>query len=177
MSYREILRSVDAVLAGGDAADIRRLIGAIDAAPRIFIGGAGRSALAARFFAMRLMHCGYTVFVVGEIVTPSLAAGDLLIVLSGSGATETLLPIARKAAGIGARIALVTSRPQSPLAEIATVRVLLGADGSAQSRPGLPMGTVFELSALVFLESVVFDIVTAKGLREEDLRARHANLE
>lgn len=177
MSYREILDRVDAVLAGGDATDLRRLITALDGAPRIFIGGAGRSALAARFFAMRLMHCGYTVFVVGEIITPSVTAGDLLLVLSGSGATETLLPIARKARTAGARVALVTAKPASALGELADDVVALGADGSAQSRPGLPLGTVFELSALVFLEAAIYDIVAAKGLREEDLRARHANLE
>lgn len=177
MSYREILDRVDAVLAGGEPTDVRRLFDVIDGAQRIFVGGAGRSALAARFFAMRLMHCGYTVFVVGEIVTPSMAAGDLLIVLSGSGATETLLPVARKARALGARVALVTSKPDSPLAQLASEVVALGADGSAQSRPGLPMGTVFELSALVFFESVIYDIVTAKGLCEEELRARHANLE
>lgn len=177
MSYREILDRVDAVLTGAEMGDVRRLIDALDGAPRIFVGGAGRSALAARFFAMRLMHCGYAVFVVGEIVTPSVAAGDLLLVLSGSGATETLLPIARKACAAGARVAVVTSKPGSPLAGLAHEIVALGADGSAQSRPGLPMGTVFELSALVFLESVIYELVTAKGLREEDLRARHANLE
>lgn len=177
MSYREILNSVDAVLAGGDAADTRRVFDAIEQARRIFVGGAGRSALAARFFAMRLMHCGYTVFVVGEIVTPSLAPGDLLIVLSGSGATETLQPVARKARSLGARIALVTAQPASPIAQLATDVIALGADGSAQSRPGIPMGTVFELSALVFLESVVFEIIAGKGLDEAELRARHANLE
>ncbi|HMM74607.1 MAG TPA: 6-phospho-3-hexuloisomerase [Gammaproteobacteria bacterium] len=177
MSYREILDRVDAVLAGAEAGDVRRLIEALDGAPRIFVSGAGRSALAARFFAMRLMHCGYTVFVVGEIVTPSVAAGDLLLVLSGSGATETLLPIARKARAAGARVALLTSKPASPLAELAHELVALGADGSAQPRPGLPMGTVFELSALVFFESVIYELVTAKGLCEEELRARHANLE
>jgi len=177
MSYREILDSVDAVLAGAQAGEVRRLLAALDGVPRIFVGGAGRSALAARFFAMRLMHCGYTVFVVGEIVTPAVAAGDLLLVLSGSGATETLLPIARKARAAGAHVALITSKPDSPLAGLAHETVALGADGSAQSRPGLPMGTVFELSALVFLEAAIYEIVTAKGLPDEALRARHANLE
>lgn len=177
MSYREILESVDTVLAGAEAGEVRRLLATLDRAPRIFVGGAGRSALAARFFAMRLMHCGYAVHVVGEIVTPSVAAGDLLLVLSGSGATETLLPIARKARAAGARVALVTTKPDSPLAGLAHEVVALGADGSAQSRPGLPMGTVFELSALVFLEAAIYEIVTSKGLPDEELRARHANLE
>lgn len=177
MSYREILQGVDQVLGNSDEQDVQRLITVVDTARRVFIGGAGRSALAARFFAMRLMHCGYEVFVVGEIVTPSLAAGDALIVLSDSGATETLQPIARKARAAGARVALITTQPESPLATLATEVLALGADGSAQSRPGMPMGTLFELSALIFLESVVYQIISAKGLTEAALRTRHANLE
>lgn len=177
MSYREILRSVENVLGGSDEQDVHRLLTVIDAARRVFIGGAGRSALAARFFAMRLMHCGYTVFVVGEIVTPAVAAGDVLIVLSGSGATETLQPIARKARAAGARVALITMQADSPLGALATEVTLLGADGSARARHGMPMGTVFELSALIFLESVVYRIISSQGLTEEVLRTRHANLE
>jgi 6-phospho-3-hexuloisomerase len=43
----------------------------LDRARRVFIAGAGRSKLVGNFLAMRLMHGGYDVSVVGEIVTPS----------------------------------------------------------------------------------------------------------
>ncbi len=177
MSYREILNSIESVLAHADEQNVHRLVSTVDSAPRLFIGGAGRSALAARFFAMRLMHCGYTVYLVGDVVTPALAADDVLIVLSGSGATESLLTIARKARAAGAGVVLITSQIESPLAGIASDLMLLGADGSASSRPGMPMGTVFELSALIFLEAAIFQIINTKALTEDMLRARHANLE
>ena len=51
---------------------------------RIFVLGAGRSGLMAKGFAMRLMHIGYTVFVIGETITPSIQAGDVLLAVSGS---------------------------------------------------------------------------------------------
>lgn len=177
MSYREIIDGVATVLDGSDERDAQRLITILDSSRRIFMAGAGRSALAARFFAMRLMHCAYTVYVVGEIVTPSIAAGDTVIVLSGSGATETLLPVARRARAAGAHVVLITATRASPIAELAGDVVLLGADGSAKSRHGMPMGTLFELSALIFLESVVYQLIDDKGFAEEHLRARHANLE
>ena len=130
---------------------------------------------------MRLMHCGYTVYVVGEIVTPSIASGDTLIILSGSGATETLLPVARKACAVDAHVVLITATRASPLAALARDVVPLGADGGAQRRPGMPLGALFELSALIFLESVVesvvYQLIAHKGFTEEHLRARHANLE
>jgi len=45
---------------------------------------------------MRLVHAGYTVSMIGEVVTPAIKAGDLLILVSGSGGTETLLPFVKK---------------------------------------------------------------------------------
>jgi 6-phospho-3-hexuloisomerase len=41
----------------------------------------------------------------------------------------------------------------------------------------MPMGSQFELSTLVFLEAAIADIMAAKGLTEEGMRAIHANLE
>jgi 6-phospho-3-hexuloisomerase len=62
----------------------------LNAANRIFVMGAGRSGLVARSFAMRLMHIGYQVYVVGEIVTPAVTAGDVVVAISGSGNTRTI---------------------------------------------------------------------------------------
>ena len=42
---------------------------------------------------------------------------------------------------------------------------------------GMPMGTVFELSTLCFLEALISHIIWEKGVPEEDMRLRHANLE
>ena len=52
---------------------------------RIFVHGEGRSGLMAKGFAMRLMHLGYNVYVVGETITPALNKDDLFIAVSGSG--------------------------------------------------------------------------------------------
>jgi D-arabinose 5-phosphate isomerase GutQ len=41
----------------------------------------------------------------------------------------------------------------------------------------MPMGTVFELSTLTFLEATISQIIHEKGIPEEEMRARHANLE
>lgn len=39
------------------------------------------------------------------------------------------------------------------------------------------MGTVFELSTLHFLEALISHIIHDKGIAEEEMRTRHANLE
>ncbi len=54
---------------------------------RLFVMGAGRTGLALKMAAMRLMHLGLVVHVAGEVTTPAIGPGDLLLVASGSGAT------------------------------------------------------------------------------------------
>ena len=87
-----IMDKISSVLAVTDKAQIAELKKHIDSAGRIFVAGAGRSKLVSSFLSMRLVHCGYQVSMVGEIVTPALKQGDLYIVISGSGGTKTLLP-------------------------------------------------------------------------------------
>lgn len=174
---RLILDKITSITDATDPVYDRDLTSMIDSASRIFITGAGRSALVARFFAMRLMHGGYNVFVVGEIVTPSLGKDDLLIVISGSGETETMIAFAKRAKDLGARMVLISSRTSSTLADMSDQVILIGKTDMYGKVHGMPMGTVFELSTLIFLEAVISHIIHEKGIPEEEMRARHANLE
>lgn len=153
------------------------LIELCEGARRIFVAGAGRSGLVARFFAMRLMHAGYEVFVVGEIVTPSIFHGDVLLVLSGSGETETMLAFTRAAKRQGATIALVTTRARSSIGDLADHVLQVGSPELYGKIVGMPMGTAFELSTLFLLEATIASVIHQKGIREEEMRTRHANLE
>ena len=58
-----------------------------------------------------------------------------------------------------------------------SLNIQIGNDNSFPLTNGMPMGAQFELSALIFLEGVIADIVHTKGLTEEGMRAIHANLE
>lgn len=149
----------------------------LDDAKRIFISGAGRSGLICRFFAMRLMHSGYDVSVVGEIVTPSIKSGDLLIIISGSGETEQLVAFTKKAKDIGAKILLISAKDDSTIGDLADCTMQIGRSEQYGKVRGMPMGTVFELSTLLFLEAVVSHLIHEKGIPEEEMRSRHANLE
>ena len=174
---RLILDKITSITDATDDSLDRELTAMVDSASRIFIAGAGRSALVARFFAMRLMHGGYNVFVVGEIVTPSLGKDDLLIVISGSGETETMIAFAKRAKELGAKLVLISSRTSSTLADMSNQVIPIGKPDLFGKVVGMPMGTVFELSTLIFLEAVISHIIHEKGIPEEEMRARHANLE
>ena len=65
-----------------DQKQIDQLATSIKQAKRIFVSGAGRSLLMLKGLAMRLMHLGYEVYVVGEVTTPAFLSEDLLIVAS-----------------------------------------------------------------------------------------------
>jgi 6-phospho 3-hexuloisomerase len=149
----------------------------LDKASRIFIAGAGRSKLVGNFFAMRLVHGGYDVSVVGEIVTPSLEKGDLLIIISGSGETEQLVAFTKKAKSIGADIMLISAKSHSTIGDLADGIFQIGRSELYGQVKGMPMGTVFELSTLIFLEATISHLIHEKGIEEEMMRERHANLE
>ncbi|HNV89175.1 MAG TPA: 6-phospho-3-hexuloisomerase [Methylotenera sp.] len=172
-----ILDRLTTILSETDKSNAAKLMKLVDEAGRIFVGGAGRSGLVSRFFAMRLVHSGYNVNMVGEIVTPAIKAGDLLVLVSGSGGTETLLPFVKKAKSVGAKLVVISMKAKSAMAEVADLTIQIGNDNSFPLTKGMPMGSQFELSTLIYLEAIIGDIIEAKGLTEEGMRAIHANLE
>ncbi len=172
-----ILDKLASILDVTDKTKGAALLDLVEKSGRTFIGGAGRSLLVSRFFAMRLVHAGYNVSMIGEVVTPAIKAGDLLILVSGSGGTETLLPFVKKAKSVGAKLVVVSMKKTSAMADAADLVIQVGQDDSFPLTKGMPMGSQFELSTLIFLEGVISELIHAKGLTEEGMRAIHANLE
>lgn len=172
-----IVKKISGVLAATDGGYNARLARLLDQSSRIFVAGAGRSGLVAKFFAMRLMHGGYGAYVVGEIVTPSIQRGDLLIVISGSGETETMIAFTKRAKELGATIALISTKSSSTIGDLSNVQFQIGNPEQYSKVVGMPMGTTFELSTLLFLEATISHVIHNKGIPEERMRTRHANLE
>lgn len=172
-----ILQKISGVLGATDRSYSGRLARLLDQSSRTFVAGAGRSGLVAKFFAMRLMHGGFGAYVVGEVVTPSIQRGDLLIVISGSGETETILAYTKKAKEQGATIALISTKSSSTIGDLANVQFQIGNAEQYKKVVGMPMGTTFELSTLLFLEATIAHVIHNKGIPEERMRTRHANLE
>jgi 6-phospho 3-hexuloisomerase len=148
-----------------------------DNAKRIFITGAGRSKLVGNFLGMRLMHSGYETYMQGEVATPSIREGDLLVVISGSGETSQLVSFANKAKSEGANVVLICSKANSTIGDIADQTIQIGNEDSFAKTKGMPMGTMFELSTLMFLEATISHLIHEKDIVEEDMKYRHANME
>jgi 6-phospho-3-hexuloisomerase len=149
-------------------------------ADRVFVSGAGRSGLALRMAAMRLMHLGMTVHVAGDTTTPAITSGDLLLVASGSGTTSGVVKAAETAARAGARVAAVTTDPNSPLAGLADALVLIPAAQKTDHGSGVTVqysGSLFEQCLFLATEAVFQTLWENTDQPAEELWLRHANLE
>ncbi|MEU5115996.1 6-phospho-3-hexuloisomerase [Streptomyces longwoodensis] len=176
---RVVVREVEALLRHVEEDSCTGLVAAIRDAHRVFVAGAGRSKLSVEGFAMRLMHLGLTVHVVGDSTTPATAEGDLLLVCSGSGETPTSLVMVENAARSGTRIAAVTAKADSSLAQRADLLVHL-AEFSQDHEPGRSsqfVGTLFEQGALLFFDSLILAYEQLYGKDPQDMLARHTNME
>ena len=166
-----------------DESQLQNLKYCILHANRVFVAGAGRSLLMIRGLAMRLMHMGYTSFVVGETITPAIQPGDLLVIASGSGSTETLTVIAEKCKRIGAQLALITTTPHSPIRLLADyivqVRAVTTKEQSSIDKFIQLGANTFEQSVLLIADAIVTDITRDAHIDEtnREIMLRHANLE
>jgi 6-phospho-3-hexuloisomerase len=175
-----ITDEIAAALSLTDTEQIDALARAILDAKRVFVGGAGRSLLMMKAFAMRLMHVGVSSHVVGETITPAIVPGDLLLVGTGSGHTRTTLSIVNAAATRGARTAALTASPDSDIPRCCDLVVHLRCPLSRQPGNGgtrQPPGSLFEQCLLVTCDALIMRLMQELGTTEEQMRARHTKLE
>lgn len=172
------------------ADEIERFCAEILKAKRIFVVGAGRSGLVIKAFAMRLMHLDLDVYVIGETITPALRPGDLVVALSGSGETDLIVESARIANKVGAKIVALTSYPASRLGELSDIvveipgrtkiarrKIYTSRELSGEYAPLTPLGTLFEVGSMVFLDGIVATLMKRLGRNEEEMKAKHAIIE
>lgn len=182
-TIEKVAEEVSLVLSSISEKEALDLSDRIKAANRIFVYGEGRSGLMGKAFAMRLMHGGFSVYVIGETITPSIESDDLLITISGSGSTSSILQFASQAKNTGAEIFLVTTNKESKIAEICSGVLIIPAATKyrrATEPPTIqPLGNQFDQSVHLVLDAII--IATLKkgdqSSSHEEMKNRHANLE
>ena len=167
-------------LADTESGAIDALADAILDADRVFLLGAGRSGLALRMTAMRLMHLGLTVFVVGDTTTPAIEHGDLLLTATGSGTTTGIVRAATTAREVGATVVAITTAPESPVAERSQLVVAVPAAGKLD-RSGTASaqyaGSLFEQTVMLLGDALFHALWQRSGASADELWPRHSNLE
>jgi 6-phospho 3-hexuloisomerase len=191
LSMRQIIDHLGEVIDQLDIEATKAMLQKIMEGERIFVMGAGRSGLVAKAFAMRLMHLGFTVYVVGETTTPAVRPGDVAVAISGSGETRSIADLGKIVKGIGSTLVTVTSKKESTLGRISDIVVVLPSKtkidpdaggcleenmlGGYKNLP--PLGTSFEITSLIFLDSLVAQLISLTGASEAELKSRHTNIE
>ncbi len=105
------IAEIAAVLARTGSDEAERMCAEILRARRIACYGVGREGLMMRALCMRLMHLGLDAHFVGDMTTPAIGAGDLLIASAGPGAFSTVMALQGVAQRAGARVMIVTAQP------------------------------------------------------------------
>lgn len=177
-----------------DLKEVEKLIGLLleSKDKKIFTVGMGRSGFVARAFALRLMNLGFNVYFLGETITPAAEKGDLLIAISGTGSTKMVLTASSAAKDIGANVIAITSFRRSPLGQVADLVVTVKGRTKAglpreedylarqiigEREPLTPLGSLFENNCMVFLDSLIVELMHRLGRTEADLKRRHATIE
>jgi len=169
---------------------IEALIKAYNENKKVLVMGAGRSGLVGRCFALRLKHLGFDVSVLGDTIVSPVGKDDVVIAISGSGRTALIVTAAEAAKSVGAKVIAITTYPESPLGKLADIVVEIPGRTKVSAiedyfarqvlgihEPLAPLGTLFEDTALVFLDSVIVELMHKLGKTEDELRSKHANIE
>jgi len=159
---------------------------------KIFVVGMGRSGFVGRAFALRLMNLSFNVYFLGETITPAAGKDDLVIAISGTGMTKLVVSAASAAKDIGAKVVAITSYKDSQLGQLSDQLVLvkgrtkmgwpreedyLARQILGEREPISPLGSIFENNCMVFLDSLIVELMYRMKKDENDLRSRHATIE
>ncbi len=177
--YQQALVELGEVFARLDEAEVDMAVDALAGANRIVCCGLGREGLLVRGLVMRLYHLGLHAAMVGDMTTPPVGPGDLLLVSAGSGSFPTVLALMGVAAEAGARTLVITAQ-DGEAARRADLLLRVPAQTMADDAGGasaLPMGSLFEGALYLLFEVIVLHLRDKLGISTDAMRARHTNLE
>jgi 6-phospho-3-hexuloisomerase len=189
-AIEEIVDNVMAVSSETNEESVNKMMDILTTSKNVFVIGQGRSGLVARAFAMRLMHLDIGVYVVGETITPAIDDDDCLLAISGSGETSYIISTAKIAKMRKAKIVAVTSYSESTLGKMSDLVIHIKGRTKVDSEKNYikrqmdgkhlslsPLGTLFEVSTLIFLDALIAQLMDKMGKTEDDLKKRHTVLE
>jgi 6-phospho-3-hexuloisomerase len=179
--YRAALDDLARVFDRIDEAAVDRAVDETARAKRIALYGVGREGLQIKGFCMRLFHLGRQAAMVGDMTTPHIGTGDLLIVSAGPGHFSTVAALMGVARRDGARTLIVTAQPNGECARAADIVLPIPAqtmaDDTGPSTSVLPMGSLFEGSQYILFEVMILKLRDRLGVTPDAMRANHTNLE
>ncbi|ADH64892.1 MULTISPECIES: SIS domain-containing protein [Thermaceae] len=177
----QALSEIEGVFAKVSPEATETLLNEVLHARRIATYGVGREGLMMKALCMRLFHLGLDAHVVGDMTTPPLSDGDLLLVSAGPGHFFTVEGLVRAARQAKARTLCFTAQPQGTVPQLCDVIVYLPAQTMANDQGEatsiLPMGSLYEAVLMVFADLISILLRERLGQDPAQMRLRHTNLE
>ncbi|MGC8778696.1 MAG: SIS domain-containing protein [Candidatus Caldatribacteriaceae bacterium] len=185
--FREFFADLEKTCEELSEEEIKQVISLVSSASTVFVAGIGHSNLIAQILTMKLNHLGKRAYQVFDVVNPPFGSGDLLVVVSQSGETDTLVTLARKAKALGGTVLTFTSRPSSTLARLSDGVLKIGVKHEkidfrqlakiGDVRHGNFSGALFGMALYVIIYTLVSILMDHWGETAESFDARHANLQ
>lgn len=174
----QIVEEITGVITKMDEQDLIRARDLIARNARVYAAGEGRSGFQARSFAMRLMHIGYTSYMMGETICPSMHEGDVLLAISGSGKTRRTVEDAEAAKKLGVTVIAVTSKPDSPLAQTADAVIVVPGRVKGEAGGSIQLlSSLFDQSVHIALDALCLMLSRRDHVSDAQANANHANVE
>jgi 6-phospho-3-hexuloisomerase len=179
--YDIVLREHREVFERQDQRMLSAFLESIKRHERIFVMGVGREGIAARGFAMRLMHLGKEVHWIWDDTTPGIGEKDLFIVVNGSGNIGHINYVIEQALPTKAEIVVVTGSPSGKAAKLAgsvlfvPASVYNGVDPVVESVQ--PMGNLFEQHLFMLFDIVIMLLEQQLKVTHQAMASRHRNVE
>ncbi|MFP3871402.1 MAG: SIS domain-containing protein [Candidatus Natronoplasma sp.] len=174
-SVDHILDTIKDSLNTADFKKVSLAVDLISTSNNIFVYGSGRSGLVGRTFAMRLMQLGLNSYFIGETTTPAVKEEDCVILVSKTGETQTAIQTARIVSERvpDADIIILSASPDSSLVEYGDLNLIIDLQDGMEDNVLAPLGTVFEDTAMIFLDGIVAVLMQHLDEDVEDLKDRH----
>ncbi len=179
MEIEDIIKEISNVTNIVTDEQLRLFIKKINEAKRIIVCGTGRSGLMLKSFAMRLMQMGYTSYVVGETITPAIKEGDLLVVASASGETNSVCQAVKSAKKQNVQVITITANKKSTLYKLqeALITIEVSTKYNTLNISKQPLGSLFEQALLIIFDAIILKIAKKNENMNSAMAMRHANVE
>ena len=174
----QIVAEITGVIAKMDEGDIERAMPLIGKTGRVYATGEGRSGFQARSFAMRMMHIGYTRYMMGETICPSMHGGVGLPAIPGPGPPRRTVEDAEAAKKLGVKVIAVTSKPESPLAAAADAVIVVPGRVKGEAGGSIQLlSSLFDQSVHIALDALCLMLSRRDNVSDAAANANHANVE
>jgi 6-phospho-3-hexuloisomerase len=172
---RQLIEQVESIGICIDKSEILKFCEYLLSSEKIVVVGSGRSGLVGKSFSMRLVHLGLYSYLDTSHNCPAITNRDTILAISGSGETHSVIHTVQKAKDVGARILSITNTYDCALNDLSDHPFILPK--SVNNELYFPLGTLFELSAYIFLDGLFTELKAIVKCCEKNLRDRHNNLE